>query len=524
MTTELQRDLTTLSAGELAEAIAAGSISAAEAVDAHIARIEQVDGALNAVVVRRFELARQEAAAADAQTRAGGALPPLHGVPMVVKEMFDLTGTAATAGIASRAGHLATADAPLVAELRRAGAIVLGKTNVPQMGMLFECDNPVFGRTNNPWNLKRSAGGSSGGDAAIVAAGGAPLALATDGGGSIRQPAHCCGVQGFKPTSWRLPLVGQISFPNFRPDWVQPGPLARTVADLDLGLQVMSQAAQRGADARVGPSAWPDFRRVDVSKLRIGYYTHDGFFPASTALRRAVDEAAAALRRQGATVEEFQPPDIDEACRIYFGVFLADGLKAMRRALAGSPRDWRIAKSLRTAALPTFVRPFLAWAANTLGRGYEAKLISWIRRREATVGEYWQLIHDEAAYRRRFLAAMDAQGLDALVAPPYGVPALKHDCWYATFPGSYCLLYNLLGFPAGTVAATRVRGAESVDRPAYIDPALDAALEGDFDSVGLPVGVQVASRPWRDDVALAVMAALETHFRGTPEYPGRPPL
>ena len=391
------------------------------------------------------------------------------------------------------------------------------------MGMLFECDNPVFGRTNNPWNLERSAGGSSGGDAAIVAAGGAPLALATDGGGSIRQPAHCCGVQGFKPTSWRLPLVGQISFPNFRRDWVQPGPLARTVADLDLGLRVMSQAAQRGADARVGPAAWPDFRRVDVSKLRLGYYTEDGFFPASTAMRRAVDEAAAALRRQGATVEAFRPPDVDEACRIYFGVFLADGLKAMRRALAGGPRDWRIQKSLRTAALPTFLRPFLAWAAATLGRGYEAKLIGWIRRREATIGEYWQLIHEESAYRQRFLAAMDAQGLDALVAPPYGLPALTHDCWYATFPGSYCLLYNLLGFPAGTVAASRVRAGET-ERPASGDPALAAARQVDQGSAGLPVGVQVAARPWHDDVALAVMAALETHFRGTAEYPGRPPL
>ncbi|MFO0901280.1 MAG: amidase family protein [Pirellulales bacterium] len=523
MTTELQRELTTLSAGELAEALAAGSVSATEAVEAHLARIESVDGALNAVVVRRFELARREAAAADARAQAGGPLPPLHGVPIVVKEMFDLEGTAATGGIAARVGQLATVDAPLVAELRRAGAIVLGKTNVPQMGMLFESDNPVFGRTNNPWNLERSAGGSSGGDAAIVAAGGAPLALATDGGGSIRQPAHCCGVQGFKPTAWRLPLVGQLSFPNFRRDWVQPGPLARTVADLDLALRVMSQAAQRGADPRVGPTTWPDFRRVDVGKLRIGYYSDDGFFPASTALRRAVDEAAASLRRQGATVEAFQPPDVDEACRIYFGVFLADGLAAMRRALAGSPRDWRIAKSLRTAGLPNFVRPLLAWAAGALGRDYEARLIGWVRRRETPVGEYWQLIHDESVYRQRFLAAMEAQGLDALIAPPYGLPALSHAQWYGTFPGSYCLLYNLLGFPAGTVAASRVRAGET-ERPASRDPALAAARQVDAGSAGLPVGVQVAARPWRDDLALAVMAALERHFRGTAEYPGRPPL
>lgn len=524
MTTELQRDLTALSAGELAEALAAGSVSAREVVEAHIAQMEQVDGRLNAVVVRRFEQARREAAEADARRQGRDSLPPLHGVPIVVKEMFDLAGTAATAGISTLASRLATSDAPLVAELRRAGAIVLGKTNVPQMGMLFECDNPLFGRTNNPWNLDRSAGGSSGGDAAIVAAGGAPLALATDGGGSIRQPAHCCGVHGFKPTSWRLPLVGQLSFPNFRRDWVQPGPLGRTVADLDLAMRVLTRASQAGADARVAPAPWPDYRRVDVSKLRIGYYLDDGYFPASAALQRTVEQAAAALRALGATVEPFAPPTVEEACRIYFGVFLADGLGAMRRALAGSPRDWRIQKSLRTAGLPTLLRQPLAWAAQALGRKYESRLIGMVRRREATVREYWQLIHDESTYRQRFLAALDQQRLDALLAPPYGVPALTHGQWYGTFPGSYCLLYNLLGLPAGTVAASRVRPDEETGRAVSRDPALAAARQVDMGSAGLPVGVQVAARPWREDVALAVMAALEGHFRQSPEYPGRPSL
>ncbi|MGH2486977.1 MAG: amidase, partial [Ktedonobacterales bacterium] len=185
-----------LSATALAARITAGYLSAVEAVEAFIARIEQVNPAINAVVVKRYDEARAEAQAADARRAAGEPLGPLHGVPVTIKESLDLAGTPSTFGMPSRAHMLADADDVYVARLRAAGAIVLGKTNVAQALLYNESDNPVYGRTNNPWNVGRTPGGSSGGQAAIVAAGGAPLGLGTDLAGSIRTPSTYCGVVG----------------------------------------------------------------------------------------------------------------------------------------------------------------------------------------------------------------------------------------------------------------------------------------------------------------------------------------
>ena len=203
-----ETDLLKLSASEMARQVASGALSSCELVEAHIRRIEAVNPALNAVVVTRFPQARDEAAAADRARASGQPLGPLHGVPITVKECFHLTGTPATEGIGHFAGELHTDDAPPVRRLRRAGAIVLGKTNLPQLMLLHESDNPLYGRTNNPWNLDRGPGGSSGGEAAIIAAGGSPLGLANDIGGSIRQPAHSCGIMGLKPTTLRLTNAG----------------------------------------------------------------------------------------------------------------------------------------------------------------------------------------------------------------------------------------------------------------------------------------------------------------------------
>jgi fatty acid amide hydrolase len=192
----------------MARQIAAGAITSAELVEAHIRRIEAVNPRLNAVVVTRFEQARAEAAAADEARRRGDPLGPLHGVPITIKECFHVAGTPSTEGVGRFASELVAHDAPLVARLRRAGAIVLAKTNVPQLLLMHETDNPVYGRTQNPWDLERGPGGSSGGEGAIVASGGSPLGLGNDIGGSIRFPAHSCGICGIKPTTLRLTNAG----------------------------------------------------------------------------------------------------------------------------------------------------------------------------------------------------------------------------------------------------------------------------------------------------------------------------
>src|ERR1700694_388997 len=241
MATTRQETLTSLSATELATMIARGDLSSVEAVEAHIERIERVNPGLNAVVVKRYDAARAEARQADERRTNGEVLGPLHGVPITIKESLDLIDTPSTFGLQSRASILARQDDLYVARMRKAGAIILGKTNVAQLLYYIESDNPVYGRTNNPWNLDRSPGGSSGGQAAIIAAGGSPMGLGTDIGGSIRVPATFCGIAGLKPTSGRTPDAGRYSEPlGERAIVSQAGVLARQVADVALGLEIIN--------------------------------------------------------------------------------------------------------------------------------------------------------------------------------------------------------------------------------------------------------------------------------------------
>ena len=250
-------DPTALSASELAREIAGGAITARAAVEAHIARIETVNPSLNAVVQSRFEAARAEADEADRSLRRDRLRGLLHGVPITIKEQFAVAGMSSTLGVAP--AERDERDGPLVARLRAAGAIVLGKTNVPQLLLYNETDNPVYGRTNNPFDAERSSGGSSGGEAAIIAAHGSPLGLGSDIGGSLRTPSHACGIAALKPTSNRLTNedargsgfgFGQTAIVS------QPGPMARSVADLTLALRVLAAPGLDRVDPKIAPAAW----------------------------------------------------------------------------------------------------------------------------------------------------------------------------------------------------------------------------------------------------------------------------
>jgi fatty acid amide hydrolase len=260
------KSLTDLSAVELASLIASGAATSQEVVEAHIQRIEQVNPKLNAVVIKRYEQARQEARDADARRAGGGKLGPLHGVPMTVKECLDVKDTPSTFGLEAQKAAIAGRDGAAVARLREAGAIILGKTNVAQLLMYYESDNPVYGRTNNPWNLDRTPGGSSGGEAAIIASGGSPMGLGTDIGGSLRIPASFCGIVSLKPTTGRVNDPGRYSVPvGQRAILSQIGPMARSVEDVALLLEVLN-------GVNVEPSLpLGDYRQVNVSRLRVGY-------------------------------------------------------------------------------------------------------------------------------------------------------------------------------------------------------------------------------------------------------------
>ncbi len=522
--TTVARDLTTLTAGELATALRGGDISAREAVEAHIRRIDEVNPKLNAVVFKRFDEALAEADAADARRKAGEVLGPLHGVPITVKECQGLKGSPWTIGLTSRNALRCPEDGPLVARLRQAGAIVLGKGNLPQFMLSVECDNPVYGRTNNPWDLGRAPGGSSGGDAAIVAAGGSALGLGGDIGGSLRNPAHVCGIHTLKPTSHRLCGVGAYD-PNDRQEAMpaQSGPLARSVADLALALEVLAAPGLEDADYTVPPVPWRDPGAIDVSQLRIGYYEDNGFFPIAPAIRRAVREAAAALRARGAHVEEWKPPHFERILHCWLVFMAGDGGFTLLDAAGDSAQDYRMKRLLNIVRLHPVLRQYFKWKATRSGQRVIMTYLDDLR--EISLGSYYALLEERRGLVRDVVGDMHKRGLDAILSPPAPLPALPHGSTSDLGP-IHCetAYHNVLGVPAGVVAATRVRPGEESDRPETTDICLAAARRVEQGSAGLPVGVHVFARHWREDIVLAVMAELERHFRAQPDYPARPPV
>ncbi|MDE3230507.1 MAG: amidase, partial [Chloroflexota bacterium] len=393
---ETTGELMTLSASALAAAIARGEVSAVEAAEASISRIEAVNSKLNAVIVKRYDAARDEARAADARRTRGEPLGPLHGVPITVKESFDVVGTPATYGLPSRAQTLATEDDPYIQRLRAAGAIILGKTNVPQLLLYIESDNPLYGRTNNPWDLTRTPGGSSGGQAAIIAAGGSPLGLGTDIGGSIRVPAAFCGIVGLRPTAGRLPDFTSFGVPlGQRAIVSQVGPLARTVDDVALALSILNGGSAPEAEP---PMPLGDPASVDLAKLRVAYYTDDGLLPVAQSVRRATVEAAGLLAARGAQVTEWRPPDLAHVNDIFFGVLSADGSAGAKAFLRHNPRDPRIGQLVTLSGAPRGLLTVAGGALGLMGQRTQARIARNLGYHDTA--RYWRLVEAQAAYQR----------------------------------------------------------------------------------------------------------------------------
>ena len=516
-------ELWELTAGDLARAIAGGEVSARDVVDAHIARIERCNPAINAIVLPRFDEARSEAAEADRKRAAGEPLGPLGGVPITVKECLDVAGMAATFGLPSRVHDVATADDAYVARLRAAGAIVVGKTNLSQLMIYIESDNPLYGRSNNPWNLDRTPGGSSGGEGAAIAAGFAPVGFGTDIGGSIRVPAAFNGIFGLKATTGRMPDPSRV--PVFRGQKTitsECGPFARTTADLALAFEIANGGR---APAVLPPRPLFDYPSVDVRSLRIGYYERLGSFAPAPAVARAAREAAAAFEAMGATVVPFDPPHPDQARDLFFGILSADGGKDAIAATASDPKDPRVAELLQIVSRPRSQLALLERVLPLVGEKSIAELVRNYGHTDAH--HYWKLVEAVDAYRTLFSVAMDrADGgpLDLIVCPPCGLPALRHGRSREVLTaGTYAPLYNLLGYPAGVVPFTRVRADEELGRkPSRGDRVERGAFETEVGSAGLPIGVQIAGRPWREHEILAAMAALERVARERGDFPTTP--
>ncbi len=502
-------DLQTLSAADTAALVARGEISALAVIEARIAVIEQHNPRLNAVVAQRFDAAREEARAVDRAQARGEKLPPLAGVPVTIKEAIDVAGLASTSGAPARAAHLADADDPAVARLRAAGAIVLAKTNVAQGLVFAETDNPLFGRCNHPEDAERSPGGSSGGEGAILAVGGAALGLGTDIGGSGRIPAAFCGIASLKPTAGRLPDTQRLSVPaGQQAIQSQLAPMARKVADVELALSVLNPPHLMLASST----------EVDVSRLRIGVFEHDGVFAPSPGVRRAVREAAAALKAAGAQVVSFTVPEPEAVRRIFYSLLSADGIQGLKRTLRGGAIDARVKQLMIVAGLPAWLRHGVASLAGAAGQRHLPALLRALGAHSAD--GYWRLVEQQLDYRLKFEAAMDqpaggGAALDLLLSPVMPIPAFRHRATLDLgVPGIYTSLYNLLGWPAGVVPWGRVRAGEESNRVPGKDLAERAAAATEKGSAGLPLAVQVAARPWCEHQAFAAMRVVEAQATG----------
>jgi amidase len=454
----------TLSAREQARLVRERYIASRELIAAHLEHIAAINPVLHAAVEVQAERALEEAAAADRELAAGSLRGPLHGVPFTIKDSIEQAGSRCTAGTWGRRDAApSTADATLVERLRNAGAIPIARTNLPDLLFAFESSNLLFGQTNNPYDVTRTAGGSSGGEAALIAACGSPLGLGSDAAGSVRLPAAFSGIAGIKPTSGRLPRTG-----HFPPagGWLealwQIGPMARRVEDLIEAMRLL--AGPDGIDPTVPDVPFRDPQHVMLKELRVAFYTDNGFAAADGEVSGVVRAAAAALTAAVRSVEESHPACLAAAYDLemkLIGPDGGDGLRAYLRQLGSNK-----------------VHPLLT--------GWLDKLETY-RTDLAGLSRYWSELDAYRDEMTRFL-----RHYDVILCPAYIHAALPHgesirDDNFRGF--SHTMAFNVAGWP-GVV----VRCGES--------------------RTGLPIAVQVVAAPWREDIALRVAQLLEEAFGG----------
>ena len=387
-------------------------------------RIAKVNPKLNAVVQLTAEAARKEADEADGALARGEIKGPLHGVPITIKDTLETAGVICTGGTKGRANYVPKADATAVARLRAAGGIILGKTNVPELAGAYETDNLVYGRTNNPYDLTRTPGGSSGGEAAIIAAGGSPLGLGTDAGGSIRVPAHYCGLAAIKPTSGRVPRTGQFPLPlGARSPLAHVSLIARKVHDLALALPIIAGPDFR--DHAIVGMPLGDPTKVVLRDLKVAYFDDDGVATPTKDIVGAVRDSAKAFTDAGVKVEESRPLDPAKPGLVYFDISRGDGGAGARAFL----------KSIGTNEIsPLFERAL----AITPAMPNTTEALSAFAR--------WDLFRNSML---RFI-----ENYDALLSPVMPYPALLHGTGWdddKVIGFGYPQMHNLTGWPTATV-------------------------------------------------------------------------
>ena len=463
-------ELTKQPVTKLAELIRRHAVSPVEVVEAYLRRIEILNPRLNAVVTLAPD-ALSRAQEAESQLMRGETVGPLHGVPVTVKDTIETKGLLTTSGSRRRAQHVPHEDAPAVARLKAAGAIVLGKTNVSEMAMSYDCDNPLFGRTNNPHDCTRTPGGSSGGEAAAISACLSPAGLGTDLSGSIRIPAHFCGITGLKPTTGRVPAGGQFP-PAIGPFSLGAviGPMARCVADLSLMFDVLA-GFNPSEPMSVPTEPFPQAKReVDLRGWRVAWYADDGVIPVTEETRFAVETATQALVNAGLTAIERRPPGVECATRLWSALFSRMAMRHLRETYDGHEEEAGafvrfLLESVANAAPPTPDELINAWIERDLLR---ASLVEWLEE------------------------------TPLIVAPVGAAPAFAHGARKLQINGQSISIFQAFGY----AQAFNVFGLPSVCVPA------GRSREG------LPIGVQIVGRPFAEDAVLAAALIVEEALGG----------
>jgi Asp-tRNA(Asn)/Glu-tRNA(Gln) amidotransferase A subunit family amidase len=468
-------DLTFLPAAEMAGRIRRKEISVTELADAHLSKIEHVNPRINAFVSIDPKRVRRDAAAAQSAVQRGESLGPLHGVPLTIKSSIDVSGLPCEAGTKLRAGNVPESDAPLVARLRAAGAIILGNTNVPELLMAYETDNLLYGRTNNPWDLARTPGGSSGGEAAAIAAGCSAGGVGSDGGGSIRVPAHYSGICGLKPTPGRIPATGH--FPGSVGPFTQlgvVGPMARNVGDVKLLYEVM--AGPDDGDVRSAPVPLHNSDADEqLRRVRIGYFEDDGILPVTLETREAVRRTATSLRDQGFDIQPFRPEGLEEVRKLWWLFFGLTGGMVLGPMLEG-----------HEAELSPILREFNGIVKSDAPMTLDRLLNAWMYRDQCRIDFMKQM--------REF---------SVLLCPVCSLPAFRHGERSWQIDGKevkyldsmrYTQWFNLLGNPGLVI-------------PAGQSPE------------GLPIGVQFVGKPYDEELILGIAACAEKSFGGWKQPP-----
>lgn len=470
--------LLTLSGLELARMIKNQEVTSLEVVEAHIRQIEKVNPTLNALVKDRFDQAREEAKEADRKVRSMDLdlLPPYHGVPFTVKECFQLSGMPNSAGVVARKDVVAEEDAPVVARLRQAGAIPLGVTNVPELCLWIETNNRLYGRTNNPYDADRLVGGSSGGEGAIIAAGGSPFGVGSDMGGSIRLPAFFNGIFSHKPTGGLVPNTGQFPLPGDHPEArrvMTTGPLCRRAEDLMPLLKIMAGPDQKDAGCFEMALGEPD--QVKMADLTVYHVEGNGIYPVEKDLLDAQCRCAKHLAQKGAWIRRTKIYAFQHSLMIYAAKLLHMSETSVRELL-GNERfspfvelcRWALKRSPHT--LPTIIlslwekKPFL----------FQRQIQKWLSYTEEL--------------KKRLLDLLGPCGV--MLYPSFHRVAPRHNMTFR-FPFAlvFQAIFNALEFPVTQVPLG-------------------------LNEEGLPLGVQVISIPGNDHVTIAVAQELEAAFGG----------